>query len=255
MIETKTPADIEKMREVGRVVATALVKMEEAAEVGMTLRDLDAIGAGVLKDAGATSPFLNYHPDWAPTPFPGSICASVNDVIVHGIPNDTVIADGDVVSIDFGGVLNGWCGDSARTFIVGNARPEDELLVEVTRQSLFAGIEAAQVGNTIGDIGYAVNSFAKKHKFGNLKDHGGHGIGTEMHMDPFIPNVGKKGKGLKLFPGLVLAIEPMFIAGGRSDYRHDDDGWTIRSAKGGRAAHWEHTIAITEAGPQILTLP
>jgi len=255
VIETKNSADIEGMREAGRVVATALVKMEEAAQVGMSLRELDAIGAGVLKEAGATSPFLNYHPDWAPTPFPGSICASVNDVVVHGIPGDYVIGEGDVVSIDFGGILNGWCGDSARTFIVGQGREEDEMLVEVTRQALYAGIEAAQVGNTIGDIGFAVNGLAKKHKLGNLKDHGGHGIGTEMHMDPFVPNVGKKGKGMKLFPGLVIAIEPMFILGGRSDYRYDPDGWTIRSAKGGRAAHWEHTIAITESGPEILTLP
>lgn len=254
MIETKTPAQIEKMRTTGKVVATALAAMQDAAKVGMTLRQLDAVGAGVLKEAGATSPFLNYHPDWAPTPFAGSICASVNDVIVHGIPNDLVIADGDVVSIDFGAVLDGWCGDSARTFIVGTPRDQDIELVEVTRKALYAGIEAAQVGNTIGDIGYAIDRVARKARLGNLEDHGGHGIGTEMHMEPFVPNEGRRKKGLKLFPGLVIAIEPMFIADGRSDYKHDNDGWTIRTVKGARSAHWEHTIAITENGPDILTL-
>ncbi|WP_435299732.1 type I methionyl aminopeptidase [Timonella sp. A28] len=253
MIEIKNGQQIEKMREAGHVVATALQAMEQAAEIGMTLRDLDAIGARVLKEAGAISPFLNYHPDWAPTPFPGSICASVNDAIVHGIPNNYTIQDGDVISIDFGAVLNGWCGDSARTFIVGNAAPEDTALVELTRQALYAGIEAAKIGNTIGDIGYAINQIAKKNKLGNLNDHGGHGIGTEMHMDPFVPNEGRRGKGMKLQAGLVIAIEPMFILGGRGDYMYDDDGWTIRSTRGGRAAHWEHTIAITENGPDILT--
>ncbi|WP_029068714.1 type I methionyl aminopeptidase [Jonesia quinghaiensis] len=253
MIEIKTPQEIEKMRVVGKVVATALEAMQQAAAPGVTLKELDAVGAKVLADNGATSPFLNYHPDWAPTPFPGSICASVNDVVVHGIPNDYVIADGDVVSIDFGAVLDGWCGDSARTFIVGTPRPEDELLVDVTRQALEAGIAAAQVGNTIGDIGYAVHALARKHRLGNLEDHGGHGIGTEMHMDPFVPNKAKKGKGVKLQEGMVICIEPMFILGGKDGYVHDDDGWTIRSLKGGRAAHWEHTIAITANGPDILT--
>ncbi|ACV08567.1 type I methionyl aminopeptidase [Jonesia denitrificans] len=255
MIEKKTPEQIEKMRVVGAVVATALEEMQQAAAPGVSLKELDAVGAQVLADHGATSPFLNYHPDWAPSPFPGSICASVNDAVVHGIPTDQLIADGDVVSIDFGAVLDGWCGDAARTFIVGTPRPEDEHLIEVTRQALYAGIEAAQVGNTVGDIGHAVHALARKHRLGNLEDHGGHGIGTEMHMDPFVPNKAKKGKGTRLEEGMVICIEPMFILGGKDSYYYDDDGWTIRSIKGGRSAHWEHTIAITAQGPDILTIP
>lgn len=253
MIEKKSPAQIEKMRAAGRVVARALAAMEDAADVGVTLREIDAVGARVLTEAGATSPFLDYHPDWAPSPFPGVICASVNDAIVHGVPTDYALADGDLLSIDFGAVLDGWCGDAARSFIVGTPRPGDAELVEVTRAALEEGIAAAQAGNTIGDIGHAVQKVARKARVGILEDHGGHGIGTEMHMDPFIPNEGKRGKGMKLTPGLVIAIEPMFIADGRGGYTHDDDGWTLRSVRGARAAHWEHTVAITDGGPRILT--
>lgn len=253
MIELKTAADIEKMRATGRVVATALAAMEDAAQVGMTLKDLDAIGAKVLTDAGATSPFLNYHPDWAPTPFPGSICASVNDVVVHGIPGDYVLKESDLVSIDFGAVLDGWCSDSARSFIVGTPRDADVRLLQATEEAMYAGIEQCKIGNTIGDIGYAVNGVAKKYKLGNLWDHGGHGIGTEMHMDPFVPNEGRRGKGTKLVEGMVICIEPMFIQGKKGDYYYHEDGWTILSASGGRAAHFEHTIAITANGPDILS--
>jgi len=253
VIEKKTPAQIEKMREAGRVVARALQAMQDAAAVGVTLKEIDAVAAAVLADAGATSPFLDYHPDWAPVPFPGVICASVNDAIVHGIPTEYALQDGDLVSIDFGAILDGWCGDSARSFIVGTPRAEDQRLVDVTKAALEAGIAAAQVGNTIGDIGHAVGKVARKARFGNLEDHGGHGIGTEMHMDPFVPNEGRRGKGLKLTPGLVIAIEPMFIADGHGDYVQDADGWTLRSPRGARAAHWEHTVAITEDGPVILT--
>ena len=241
------------MREAGRVVARALKAMQDASAVGVTLRDLDAIGAQVLKEHGATSPFLNYHPGWAPSPFPGSICASVNDAIVHGIPNDYAIQDGDVVSIDFGAVLNGWCGDSAVTFIVGMAREEDQRLITATSDALAAGIAAAVVGGTIGDIGAAIGQVAKAHKMGILEDHGGHGIGREMHMDPFVPNQAKRGKGQRLQAGMTLAIEPMFIADGRGGYYDDADGWTLRSVKGARAAHFEHSIAITNDGPVILT--
>ncbi|MBI9115074.1 type I methionyl aminopeptidase [Sanguibacter suaedae] len=253
MIEKKSPAQIEKMREAGRVVARAHEAMEAAAGVGVTLREIDAVGAAVLAEHGATSPFLDYHPDWAPVPFPGVICASVNDAIVHGIPTDYALQDGDLLSVDFGAVLDGWCGDAARSYVVGTPRPGDQELVDVTRAALDAGIAAARPGNTIGDIGYAVAKVARDARVGILDDHGGHGIGSEMHMDPFIPNVGRRGKGMKLVPGLTIAIEPMFIADGRGSYTHDADGWTLRSTKGARAAHWEHTIVITADGPQILT--
>lgn len=253
MVDLKSEQDIAGMREAGRVVARALHAMKNAAEPGMSLIELDAVGAGVLHSAGATSPFLNYHPNWAPVPFPGVVCASVNDAIVHGIPNEQILADGDLVSLDFGAVLDGWCGDSALSFSIGNPRPGDADLIQATEEALYAGIAAAQPGGTIGDIGFAVDRVTRKHKFGGLEDHGGHGIGREMHMDPFVPNEGRRGKGFRLVPGLTIAIEPMLIGDGRSDYKHDADGWTLRTTRGARAAHFEHTIAVTANGPIILT--
>ncbi|GAA2233057.1 type I methionyl aminopeptidase [Rarobacter faecitabidus] len=253
MVDLKTPSEIAGMREAGRVVARALDAMHRVSAPGVSLLDLDEAAREVLKSAGATSPFLGYHPNWAPSPFPGVVCASVNDAIVHGVPTKQVLADGDLVSLDFGAVLDGWCGDSAISFIVGDGSAEDLALIDATRQALADGIAAAQVGGHIGDIGHAVNAVARRGRFGNLPDHGGHGIGREMHMDPFVPNEGRRGKGLKLAPGLTIAIEPMFIAGRNANYTYDDDGWTIRSATGRRAAHFEHTIAVTEDGPVILT--
>lgn len=253
MIEMKTAADIAAMRESGRVVAEALAAMRDAATIGMTMRELDTVGAKVLADAGATSPFLDYHPDWAPSPFPASICASVNDAVVHGIPTDEPLRDGDLVSIDFGAILNGWAGDAATSFVVGTPRPEDLDLIATTAEALAAGIAAARPGNKVGDIGYAVAQVARARGYGILADHGGHGIGRTMHEDPHIPNDSRAGRGLKLRPGLVIAIEPMLHAGGSDDYIHDADGWTLRTADGSRAAHVEHTIAITKDGPQILT--
>ncbi|GAA2523683.1 type I methionyl aminopeptidase [Rarobacter incanus] len=241
------------MRETGRVVAQALQQMKAAAAPGVSLLDLDSVGKKVLDAAGATSPFLGYHPSWAPSPFPGVVCASVNDAIVHGVPTDQVLQEGDLVSLDFGAVLNGWASDAALSFVIGKASAADQALLDATEQALMDGIAAAVPGAHIGDIGYAVDRVARKGKFGNLEDHGGHGIGREMHMDPFVPNQGRRGKGMRLAPGLTIAIEPMFIAGGNSAYGYDDDGWTIRSLRGGRAAHFEHTIAVTSDGPVILT--
>ena len=254
MIEIKTPAEIALMREAGRVVANALAAMKDAASIGTTMKELDAVGADVLKQAGATSPFLNYHPNWAPTPFPASICASVNDAVVHGIPTNAPLADGDLVSIDFGAILNGWAGDAAISFTVGTPRDEDLALIDATERALAAGIAAAQPGKKIGSIGYAVAGVARGEGYGLLADHGGHGIGRTMHEDPHIPNDARAGRGLKMRPGLVIAIEPMLHAGGSDDYMHDHDGWTLRTLDGSRAAHVEHTVAITEDGPVILTL-
>ena len=241
------------MRESGRVVARALAAVKAAATVGSTLLELDAVARDVIFGAGATSPFLNYHPDWAPSPFPGVICASVNDAVVHGIPTDQRIEDGDLVSIDCGAVLGGWAGDSAISFVVGTPRQADLDLIAVTTTALEAGIAAAQVGGRLGDISNAIGRVAKKAKLGNLEDHGGHGIGKEMHGEPFVPNEGKAGKGLELKAGLVLALEPMFILGGSGRYRHAADGWTLLTRSGTRSAHVEHTIAITDDGPRILT--
>jgi methionyl aminopeptidase len=211
------------------------------------------VAADVLAKHGAGSPFLNYHPRWAPVPFPAVLCVSVNDAVVHGIPTDELLVDGDLVSVDFGATLHGWCGDAARSFVVGTPRTVDVALIEATDAVLAAGIAAAKPGNTLGDVGHAIATTARTAGYGMLADHGGHGIGRTMHEDPHVPNVGRPGKGMKLRPGLVIAIEPMLIADGTDDYTHDSDGWTLRTATGARAAHSEHTVAVTTDGARILT--
>jgi methionyl aminopeptidase len=253
MVELKNEAEIEAMAAAGAVVAEALRAIVEHAKPGHTTADLDKVAADVLARHGAGSPFLNYHPSWAPSPFPAVLCASVNDAVVHGVPNGEVLADGDLVSVDFGAALRGWCGDAARSFIVGTPRPQDAALIATTDAALAAGIAAVRPGNTLGDIGYAIEKVARGAGYGMLADHGGHGIGRTMHEDPHVPNEGRRGKGMKLRPGLVIAIEPMLIADGTDGYRHDSDGWTLRTATGARAAHSEHTVAITRDGARILT--
>lgn len=253
MVELKTEAEIEAMAAAGAVVAEALRAVIEHARPGRTTADLDKVAADVLARHGAGSPFLNYHPSWAPSPFPAVLCTSVNDAVVHGVPNGEVLADGDLVSVDFGATLRGWCGDAARSFIVGTPRPQDAALIAATDAALAAGIAAVRPGNTLGDVGYAIGKVARGAGYGMLADHGGHGIGRTMHEDPHVPNEGRPGKGMKLRPGLVIAIEPMLIADGTDDYVHDSDGWTLRTATGARAAHSEHTVAITRDGARILT--
>src|SRR4051812_33447951 len=253
MVDLKTEAEVEAMAAAGGVVAEALRAVAEHARPGQSTTELDAVAADVLARHGARSPFLNYHPAWAPRPFPAVLCVSVNDAVVHGIPNVQVLADGDLVSIDFGATLRGWCGDSARSFVVGAPRPEDASLIEATDNALAAGIAAVRPGNTLGDIGHAIASAARGAGYGLLADHGGHGIGRVMHEDPHVPNEGRAGKGMRLRPGLVIAIEPMLIADGTDDYVHDSDGWTLRTASGARAAHSEHTVAVTRDGARVLT--
>lgn len=250
----KTAAEIELMAAAGAVVAEALRAVVEHAEVGCSTRDLDAVAAAVLAKHGATSPFLNYHPRWAPSPFPAVLCTSVNDAVVHGIPTTGVLAEGDLVSVDFGATLDGWCGDAARSFVIGAADPRDIALIEATDAALAAGIAATRPGNTLGDVGHAIATSARQAGYGMLADHGGHGIGRTMHEDPHVPNEGRPGKGMRLKPGLVIAIEPMLIADGSDDYTHDSDGWTLRTASGARAAHSEHTVAVTADGARILTV-
>lgn len=255
MIVRKSPREVDAMREAGRVVAVAHDAMQAAARPGVTLLELDEIADQVLRDAGATSAFRGYQPHFAPTPFPGVICASVNDVVVHGIPTDQRLADGDLVSIDLGAVLDGWVGDAARSYIVGAPSTQDQQLIDHTQQALDAGIEAAIVGNHIGDIAAAIGAIARANGYGTPSGWGGHGIGREMHEDPSVPNEGTPGRGLKIKAGLVIAIEPMFMAGGNDEVMIDDDGWTIRTVDGSRAAHVEHTVAVTPDGPRILTVP
>lgn len=242
------------MAAAGEVVAETLRAIAEKAAAGRTTADLDRIAAEILAAHHASSPFLNYHPRWAPKPFPAVLCVSVNDAVVHGIPDDTVLADGDLVSVDFGAILDGWCGDAARSFVIGTPRAADSTLIEATDAALAAGIAAVRPGNTLGDIGHAIASVAREAGYGLLANHGGHGIGRTMHEAPHVPNSGQPGEGLALQPGLVIAIEPMLIADGTTGYVHDPDGWTLRSATGARAAHSEHTVAVTTDGARILTL-
>ncbi|MFB6814864.1 type I methionyl aminopeptidase [Streptomyces sp. NPDC056347] len=253
MVQLKTDTSIDAMRETGRVVAQLLTSVRQAATVGVPLRELDEVAREVLRDAGAGSPFLNYRPHFAPTPFPAVICASVNDAIVHGIPTDQRLRDGDLVSIDAGATLGGWAGDSAVSFTVGRARPADTRLVETAFAALEAGIAAAVVGNRIGDIAHAIGTVCRSAGYGIPEGFGGHGIGRSMHEDPAVPNEGRPGRGLPLRHGMALAIEPMLIGGGTDDYYADRDGWTLRTTDGSRAAHAEHTVAITDDGPRVLT--
>ncbi|MBD0748135.1 type I methionyl aminopeptidase [Streptomyces sp. CBMA152] len=253
MVEIKTDIQMDAMREAGRVVARALAAARDAAGVGVSLLELDTAAHEVLSAAGASSPFLGYHPEFAPVPFPAVACISVNDAIVHGIPNSYRLRDGDLVSVDFGAILDGWVGDSAISFTVGNARPEDVRLVSTAYEALEAGIAAARVGNRIGDIAHAIGKVCRGAGYGIPDGFGGHGIGRHMHEDPGVPNEGRRGRGMVLRHGMVLAIEPMLIADGTDDYYPAPDGWTLRTVTGVRAAHAEHTVAITDSGPRILT--
>ncbi|MFI8489270.1 type I methionyl aminopeptidase [Streptomyces rubrogriseus] len=253
MVELKTDTSIDAMHAAGQVVASALTAVRQAADVGVSLLELDAVAHEVLREAGAGSPFLGYLPSFAPTPFPGVICASVNDAIVHGIPDGYRLRDGDLVSIDCGALLDGWAGDSALSFVVGTPRPADLTLIETAERALEAGIGAAVVGNRIGDIAHAIGTVCRSAGYGIMEDFGGHGIGRHMHEDPGVPNEGRPGRGLPLRHGMVLAIEPMLTAGGRDDYHAAPDGWTLRTNDGSRAAHVEHTVAITDGGPRVLT--
>jgi len=243
------------MRSAGRVVATALLQMRKQAAVGVSLLELDEVARAVLAEHGATSPFLHYQPSFAHTPFPAVICASVNDAALHGIPGSYRLADGDLLSIDFGATLNGWTGDAAISLTVGTPRAEDLRLIDTAERALAAGIAKAVPGGRLGDVSAAIGAVARKARYGLHTDFGGHGVGHTMHESPSVPNDGKPGRGMKLEAGLVIAIEPWFMAGGKDSYRVDPDGWTLRSGDGSRAAHVEHTVAITANGPRILTAP
>ncbi|MFJ6081100.1 type I methionyl aminopeptidase [Streptomyces sp. NPDC092369] len=253
MVELKTDTSLDAMYAAGQIVGQALTAVRDAADVGVSLLELDEVAHGVLRAAGAGSPFLGYRPSFAPTPFPAVLCVSVNDAIVHGIPTGYRLRDGDLVSADFGAELNGWVGDSAISFIVGEPRPADVRMIETAERALAAAIEAAVVGNRIGDIAHAIGTICRAGGYGIPEGFGGHGIGRRMHEDPGVPNEGRPGRGFPLRHGMAIAIEPMLIAGGRDDYHAAPDGWTLRTNDGSRAAHVEHTVAITNNGPRILT--
>jgi methionyl aminopeptidase len=253
MVELKTPGEIEAMAAAGAVVARALAATRDAAAPGVRLTELDQVARQVLAEARASSPFLGYQPSFADSPYPGVVCLSVNDAVLHGVPTRYKLRDGDLLSVDCGATLEGWTGDAAVSFCVGHTSAEDSRLLERTEAALRAGIAAAQPGARLGDISAAIGQVARDAGFGLHTDFGGHGVGHTMHESPHIPNDGRPGRGLRLRAGLTIAIEPWFLAGGQDAYRVDDDGWTLRSADGSRGAHFEHTIAVTENGPQILT--
>jgi methionyl aminopeptidase len=255
VVEIKTPGEVEAMRGAGQVVAQILAAVQDQAKAGMRLTELDLLARDVLARAGAFSPFLGYQPGFAPVPFPAAICTSVNDAALHGIPGRYKLADGDLLSVDCGAVLDGWAADAAVSFTIGPPGPADARLISVTQDALRAGIAAAVPGARIGDISAAIGAAGRAAGYGICTDFGGHGVGRAMHEDPHIPNEGAPGRGRRLVPGLVIAIEPWFLAGGRDTYRIARDGWTIRSGDGSRAAHAEHTVAVTENGPRILTVP
>ena len=252
MIELRTPTQIEEMRPAGRFVAEVLTALEAKADVGVNLLELDALAHEMIKDRGAESCYIDYHPSFGASPFGKVLCTSVNDAVLHGLPRDYVLADGDLLSVDFAVSVDGWVSDSALSLVVGTPRQEDLDLIETTDRALHAGIEQARPGNQMGDISHAIGEVARAAGLGVNLQFGGHGVGRTMHGDPHVPNDGRPHRGFKLKPGLVLAIEPWFMHTGDEIYT-DDDGWTLRSADGSRGAHMEHTIAITADGPLVLT--
>lgn len=253
MVTLKNQAEIDRMRAAGRVVGVTLRRVAEAAKPGVSLAELEEIGAATIGEHGARPSFLGYRPRWAPSPYPATLCLSVNDVVVHGIPGDRVLAGGDILSIDCGAELDGYHGDAAVTVPVGEVDGGATRLLAATREALAAAIAAAVPGGRLGDISHAVETAARP--YGLLAGCGGHGIGTAMHEDPHVPNTGRPGRGMRLRPGLVLALEPMLIESGRDASRTLADGWSIATADGSRAAHFEHTVAITDSGPVVLTEP
>ncbi|GAF50994.1 type I methionyl aminopeptidase [Rhodococcus wratislaviensis] len=254
VVPFRTAGELDAMAAAGAIVGAALVAVRDAANPGVSTLELDEVAESVIRDAGAVPSFKGYHG------FSGSICSSVNDRVVHGIPSaEDILAEGDLVSIDCGAILDGWHGDSAWTFGVGDIIEADQQLSEATRLSMEAGIAAMLPGNRLTDISHAIElgtraaEVAHDRKYGIVDGYGGHGIGREMHMEPFLANEGAPGKGPQLVVGSVLAIEPMLTLGTTDTVVLEDD-WTVVTSDGTRAAHWEHTVAVTEDGPRILTL-
>jgi len=246
MIILKTSDQIKRIGDSCKIVSSVLSHLYNISEIGISTHELNKEAEEIVKKHKATPVFNGYKG------FPYSICASINDYIVHGFPNDIKLKDGDVLSIDFGVLYKGWCGDSAFTKIIGNASEDIKTLVRVTEECLYAGIKKAVARSRVGDISNTIQTHAMKYGFGVVEKFGGHGIGRNLHEDPFISNVGEKNKGYLLKPGVVIAIEPMLTAG-KADIERMSNGWTIKTKDGKVAAHFEHTVAITNEGPIILT--
>ncbi|MEO6349411.1 MAG: type I methionyl aminopeptidase [Candidatus Limnocylindrales bacterium] len=250
-VTIKSVAQIEKMAVAGRLVGDVLDALEAEVRPGITTAHLDSIAEEMIRGAGGIPSFIGVPGRRAP--YQHSLCISINDEIVHGIPGKRVIRDGELVSVDAGAIVDGWHGDAARTFVVGEVSEEARTLVETTRQAMYAGIAAAQPGNYLADIGGVIEDIARAAGYGIVRAFVGHGIGNEMHEEPQVPNYRTGSRGRRIEPGLCLAIEPMFTLGSH-EVRVRDDGWTVETVDGKLAAHWEHTIAITANGPRILTV-
>ena len=252
MIELRTPDEIERMATAGAFVASVLEATAAASAVGVDLLEIDALAHDMIRERGAESCYIDYHPSFGGSPFGKVICTSVNDAALHGLPHRYRLRDGDILSLDFAASVDGWVADSALSLIVGTPRDEDARLIDVTERALEAGIAAAVAGNRMGDVSAAIGDVARAAGFGVNTDFGGHGVGRTMHGDPHVPNDGRAGRGLPLRAGLVFAIEPWLMHGTDRIFT-DPDGWTLRSLDGSRAAHVEHTVAITDDGPRVLT--
>lgn len=249
----KTKQQIETLREGGKRLAIILDKVAQKVAPGVSTAELDAYAYKLIKDGGDEPAFLNYKPDFHSKPYPASLCTSVNNEVVHGIPKaDKILKEGDIISIDLGIKHKGLFTDHAVTVGVGAISKASATLLGHTKEALLIGIEQARAGNTVGDIGYAIEKFVA-HRYGIVRELSGHGVGVAIHEDPYIPNYGKKGKGEKLVPGMVVAIEPMLNIKG-AGVVSTSDGYTVKTADGSRSAHFEHTILITEGEPEILTM-
>lgn len=252
MNQLKTAEEIRNIRESGRILRAVLDRLEGELRAGMTTGELDRIAREELRAQGGKAPFLGYVPSPGTPPFPAVICISVNDEVVHGIPGERILMDGDIVGLDFGVDYKGMITDSARTLAVGEVAPATQRLLLATKQALKRGIAAAQAGGRIGDISHAIETRLRADKLGIVRELSGHGVGHSLHEDPLVLNYGKPGRGPVLVPGMTLAIEPMATLG-REGITLDEDDWTIRTEDGSMAAQFEHTILITEDGPEVLT--
>jgi len=248
MVVLKTSRELKLIREACRISAGALKVAGEAVEPGVSTEEIDKVAYKYIISQGAEPNFLNLYG------FPATACISINDEVIHGIPSKKrILRAGDIVSIDLGAKLNGYNGDNAATFAVGDISPEAQRLIDTTKQSLYQAIKVAIVGNKIGDIGWAVQQYCEKEGYGVVREYTGHGVGKELHEDPAVPNYGTPSRGVRLLPGMTLAIEPM-INMGSADIKQLSDGWTVKTKDGKLSAHFEHTVAITPEGPKILTL-
>jgi methionyl aminopeptidase len=249
MVTIKRPDEIAKMRRAGAILGEILEVLHRELRAGISTADLDRIGERMIREAGAVPSFKGYHG------FPASICTSINDEVVHGIPSPTrLLRDGDVVSVDIGCIWQGWHADCARTWTVGPVAEPVRQLIDATRRGMEAGIAAALPGNRLGDVGAAIEAVAHEHGYGVVRPFVGHGIGTEMHEEPQVPNYGRPGTGMRIEAGMCFAIEPMFNLGGDAVEVLDDD-WTVVTRDGSLSAHFENSIVVTESGPQVLTAP